>query len=821
MQSLPQSSVTNPGLLGDLLSVCPEGANVLGAAFRGDPHQATRGQWFAHKAAAGTVWGTGAGPELNKYLCVSAFSDVIRRKDTFVCQLALMVDDLGGTIPLDKLPADLSPTWLIETSPSNYQAWYVFADPITDRATAEALVMAVQAKGFCKADGKDTGFVNVTRYGRCDRGVNAKLEALDKHGKPWQVRGERQNGLVTVQEVLDAFGITAADLKNRRKKDAAAGVGPQSDLELTEAMEGDTLAQWLAEQGLVKRWRDDGWLDITCPWVEDHTGGDSSGTAYRLARFSGSGKGGFKCHHGSHIDRTLVDLWEWAEGEGWQNPWSVPDAVDEFEPLDENGEPVVKSLKEQLAERYVWVPAEGKFFDFETQTLITSSSLERFVSAIPGIDHVKGKDNVHLFGFYEMEIVTDEKGKTEQKRVFYKIGTWLAHKGKRVVEGMTWIPGAGRIVVKDNGKSYANSYAVPPMLLEMQPEGDISPWLALLEHIVPEPEYRNAIIDWLAHQVQFPGIKRNWHLLLGGGTRIGKDSVFQPVFRAMGGLCRQTGEKEIKSEFQDYLVHKLLVVFQEVATLHERMATEDGMKPLLVNQPEVVAYTVKGRGSVEQPNVVNVIAMSNREMPLHISKDDERWFPYWSHAEKLAPNIYAEYQAWLNKDGVQAVVAYLQRREIRSDFYSAPPVTSWKESLMGASGGGLAVTLRGLIEAKKGVFGLDLVREADVMEAMRAVPEWQEASLVAKRNAMNEAGIVQAKDTVIREGNSTRKICLRTLRNASLYNSMTGKEREAAYWTQRLTVGPLLDKDECGPAVSASEYARHREAVAEAARAGG
>jgi hypothetical protein len=128
---------------------------------------------------------------------------------------------------------------------------------------------------------------------------------------------------------------------------------------------------------------------------------------------------------------------------------------------------------------------------------------------------------------------------------------------------------------------------------------------------------------------------------------------------------------------------------------------------------------------------------------------------------------------------------------------------------MGASGGRLAVMLRGLLEAGEGVFGLELIREDDIMDALCTHQDWAEASLVAKRNAMNEAGIVQAKDTVVRVGEGTQRVRLRTTRNAEKLNAMTGKDRATVYWTARMNVKPLVDRKDCELWVTDSVYSKH------------
>jgi len=55
----------------------------------------------------------------------------------------------------------------------------------------------------------------------------------------------------------------------------------------------------------IKEIRSDGRFDITCPWVDNHTGQDDSGSAV----FTNSdGTIGFKCHHGECDSRTGADL---------------------------------------------------------------------------------------------------------------------------------------------------------------------------------------------------------------------------------------------------------------------------------------------------------------------------------------------------------------------------------------------------------------------------------------------------------------------------------------------------------------------------------
>ena len=75
----------------------------------------------------------------------------------------------------------------------------------------------------------------------------------------------------------------------------------------------------------------DGWYRMKCPWVDEHTDGDVSGTSIR---FSFDGQVSFKCHH-SHGDKLRTrEFLEWVSKNGGPNrfqaavfTWDAPDLV--------------------------------------------------------------------------------------------------------------------------------------------------------------------------------------------------------------------------------------------------------------------------------------------------------------------------------------------------------------------------------------------------------------------------------------------------------------------------------------------------------------
>ena len=74
--------------------------------------------------------------------------------------------------------------------------------------------------------------------------------------------------------------------------------------------EENTILTELRERGLYKTPLGNGKHDITCPWVEIHTGAIDNGTAYFEPDESWP-IGGFKCLHGHCSQRHIRDLLEY------------------------------------------------------------------------------------------------------------------------------------------------------------------------------------------------------------------------------------------------------------------------------------------------------------------------------------------------------------------------------------------------------------------------------------------------------------------------------------------------------------------------------
>ncbi len=211
---------------------------------------------------------------------------------------AVMLDDLGGKIPLPRIAA-CPPSWLLETSPSNFQAGYIFATPVTDHKQAEALKDALIEAGLC-----DAGASGATaRWMRMPMAVNGKT----KYGNPsprCRLTQWSPDLRYTIEEIIDALELTPPQpTRQPGRKTSAIGRNVADDVYTPRSDENEVLAA-LKKRGLYKSPLGSGRHDVTCPWVHEHTDQVDHGSAY----FEPSDLypiGGYKCLH-SHGDQHRI-----------------------------------------------------------------------------------------------------------------------------------------------------------------------------------------------------------------------------------------------------------------------------------------------------------------------------------------------------------------------------------------------------------------------------------------------------------------------------------------------------------------------------------
>jgi Family of unknown function (DUF5906) len=271
---------------------------------------------------------------------------------------------------------------------------------------------------------------------------------------------------------------------------------------------------------------------------------------------------------------------------------------------------------------------------------------------------------------------------------------WLAK--HHAVEQMTWTPGYP-MEIKDRliseggwidrpGCTIFNLYRPPN--IEPRP-GPVDPWLDHLRSIYGDDTEH--IIKWLAHRVQRPHEKINHALVLGGSQGIGKDTVLEPVKRAIGPWnFIEVNPKQMLMRFNGFVKSVILRV-NEARDLGEfdRFAFYDHMKAYTAAPPDVLRIDEKHLREYSVVNVCGVVITTNYKIGgIYLAPDDRRHFVAWSERikEEFTPYYWNSLYGWYNNGGTEHVAAYLRDFDLSAfDPKAPPPLSPAFYEIVGAS----------------------------------------------------------------------------------------------------------------------------------------
>jgi hypothetical protein len=252
------------------------------------------------------------------------------------------------------------------------------------------------------------------------------------------------------------------------------------------------------------------------------------------------------------------------------------------------------------------------------------------------------------------------------------------------VEQMTWHPGLPELIrdrlvaeggwIERKGVTTFNLYRPPPII-----HGDpdkAGPYLKHVKTIYPDDA--SHILNWEAHKVQFPERKINHALVLGGDQGIGKDTMLEPVKRAIGHWnFREASPVQVLGRFNDFIKSVILRV-SEAHDLGEndRFSLYEHLKTLIASPPDVLRCDEK---HLREHAVFNhcgvVIATNHKTDGIFLPPDDRRHYVAWSDRKitDFSKKYWTGIWDWYESGGFGHVAAYLAARDLSNFDPKAPP----------------------------------------------------------------------------------------------------------------------------------------------------
>jgi len=623
-------------------------------------------------------------PNTNRYFTISTFycddtQQARRRKALYRQTHCLVLDDVREKLSeaaAAKLPR---PSWILETSKDSFQWGYIFITPVTEASKIDNLNDGLIDSELAPK-GKDPGQKGTTRYVKLPSSINNKAAKLNADGTAFVSKlhlWEPQNK-VTIEQLAEPFSIDLNKVRRESRVDGAADVSDHPLLHIPDIIK-------------IKEVRSDGRFEVVCPWIHEHTGQEDSGAAIFT---NDDGSIGFKCFHGSCIERTGRNLLQFIEGKSagftntyknWQiirdfssvvEPVSFMSAPASVVPVEE---PV--SFMTPIVAQVEMAPLDAIQMLMDKLRLVNHRSPEarqhaadvlKYTDDLPKLDKMQWHnevcdvmtwtkadfkdilkdlrqqwygEKVHNAEFYDDVIFVKELNQFYDftSRIFFSVEAFQNSFSHEEVEAKKIALQEGRTKKVDR-LDYAPKH--PQIFKENDTiygntwseksqsngtQGDIDRWHDHFDAL-GWGEYRKHIEQWMSFTLRHPDRKINHMLLLGSGEGCGKDYLLYPLTKAMGENYTVISGEELLRDFDDHLLStKYLHVNEaELGDRREAMAISNKLKPLAAAPPDTLRVNQKGIKPIKIRNILNASMTTNSLLPLRLNGPSRRFYAVWS-----------------------------------------------------------------------------------------------------------------------------------------------------------------------------------------------
>ena len=372
---------------------------------------------------------------------------------------------------------------------------------------------------------------------------------------------------------------------------------------------------------------------------------------------------------------------------------------------------VVAALQDEMPLNWIYIIGTKRFIELENmQELDKEQFSDKYAAEIKGSPHTKV----------------------------------LKHPGFPKVDSPIYEPGEKPIMEKGDLKFF--NFWRPS---ELEPEeGDVSPFLKHCEYILPDDHERSIMLDFLAYNIQKPGKKIHWALLLQGVQGTGK-SYFGSVMRLCLGEdnVSNPSNEAIHEAFTGWQKRCQLVVIEELMA-KGRLELMNKLKPMITQPISIIREMY--RPPYEQPNRFNLLLFTNHEDAIIIDETDRRYCVLYSKAEPKDGDYYTRLWDWTGEHAGR-ILHFLQKRDLAAFRpHAHAPMTEGKEQLIIESRPALQQWMRDCIETETWPFNGDVIASNHLMECLPKHLQGSHPNAINK--ALKQAGAVALKQVKLPTG---------------------------------------------------------------------
>lgn len=285
-------------------------------------------------------------------------------------------------------------------------------------------------------------------------------------------------------------------------------------------------------------------------------------------------------------------------------------------------------------------------------------------------------------------IITGEGKKTDEAwKAATRSTLWTVPK----VDHVRFLPDQehGAIVRDGLGRSGVNTYKAPHITLV---DGDPAPFLAHIAALLPDPGDQRILLDYLAHNIKFPGFKIPWAPVIQSTEGAGKGVLKELVTHAFTKFyVHFPNAKELTnsgSQFNGWMRNKLFILADEIK-VDDRRDLIEVLKPMISER--LIEVQSKGVDQELEDNYANWCFFTNYKDAVPVSKNGRRYAIFYSPLQTeqdlldrgMDEGYFNRLYGWLQGDGAAIVTAWFKRYPIERGAIPmrAPKTTSWDEAV--------------------------------------------------------------------------------------------------------------------------------------------
>ena len=608
-------------------------------------------------------------------------SEALRnRKAAFERFHVLVLDDIGTKVPLEKIPENMKPSYIIESSEGNFQYGYVLAEPLTDLHEAEALVNIAYTSGFSDEGGK-----MANKLVRLPEGVNGK----DKKGGEWHVQLTELNDTVwTPEELLSAMAVPISwdELKKDstiltkrntyRKTNAAVWAASNAQFNTLGGIV-DPVLEYLAAEKLVVNETEE-WFTIQCPWGKDHTTGDTTAGYVPVGYGASPDTRQFNCFHESCAAHKTQDFLAWVYGVS-------------------GIEAEMRDFAAPLLARYVLNVEDGRPYELLNKGNLVSLSMDSF----------------RLINGANIMNVASADGKLRKVNA---VSLWGSSPRLVKFNGNTFDASDTSRFCEVEGVLKRNTFTPPPHDPAPIDMTHVNRFLEYIDYLVPEEEEREYLKQWIFAKIKNLSFRGAAIIMYTQGAQgIGRSTLMRMMEQILG------SSNVSNVPFSDIVAHgnfngwqaKPFVMVEEARSGGDFYTNYERLKEVIDPADSLVTINVKYERAYEARSCSSIIFLSNHIDGIRLPTEDRRFYPIANPLTPETPEFFASLNAWM-KEGEWAkhVYNWIQTQEPDVTMLNAPPPkTEAKREVIEASRTLGDKVLRLLTDNITGFFTLGQVKQ--------------------------------------------------------------------------------------------------------------